>query len=61
MKKRALEKILKRLGWRLLKEGRRHEIWTNGIHLIPVPRHAELNEITAKSIIRDARELNVRS
>ena len=54
MKKRELEAALKRLGWWLLRQGK-HEIWTNGIVTIPVPRHKEINEMTARAILRDAK------
>ena len=35
-----------------------HEDWTNGTQKIPVPRHKEINERTAKSILKQAKELN---
>ncbi len=54
MKKRDLDNELKRLGWWLLRQGK-HEIWTNGVLTIPVPRHKEINEMTAKAILRDAK------
>ena len=52
MKKRDLEKTLKALGWWFLREGGNHEVWTNGTDTEPVPRHKEINEMTAKAIIR---------
>jgi len=55
VKKRDLERQLKRLGWWCLRQGK-HEIWTNGEVTLPVPRHKEINEITAKGILRDAEE-----
>ncbi|MCX6124947.1 MAG: type II toxin-antitoxin system HicA family toxin [Proteobacteria bacterium] len=54
MKKRDLEKELTRLGWYLLREGS-HEIWTNGELTIPIPRHTEINEYTAKGIVKKAK------
>jgi mRNA interferase HicA len=58
MKKRELEKMLRCIGWTFLAHGARHDIWTNAVHTIAVPRHREINEVTARGILRDARELN---
>jgi mRNA interferase HicA len=55
VKKRDLEAQLWYLGWWLLRQGK-HEIWTNGDLTIPVPRHKEINEMTAKAILRDAKQ-----
>ena len=54
MKRRELEKKLKELGWRLSRHGGKHDIWTNGNMEITVPRHAEINEYTARGILRQA-------
>ena len=54
MKKRELERSLKSLGWRLLREGGNHEIWTNGKETEPVPRHREISEFLARKILRKA-------
>ena len=51
MKRRDLEKKLRELGWYLLRQGK-HEIWTNGELTEPVPRHNEIDEYTARSILR---------
>jgi mRNA interferase HicA len=55
VKKRDLDKALESLGWWILRQGK-HEIWTNGYLTIPVPRHKEINEMTAKAILRDAKQ-----
>ncbi len=55
MKKRDLERVLRALGWCLSRQGGSHEIWTNGSDTEAIPRHVELNEITAKAIIRRVR------
>ncbi len=55
MKLRELEKQLHRLGWRVLREGGKHTIWAKGVNELAVPRHSELNEHTAKRILRLAR------
>ncbi|MBI1909149.1 MAG: type II toxin-antitoxin system HicA family toxin [Deltaproteobacteria bacterium] len=59
MKKRDLEAELIRLGWWLLRQGGNHEIWTNGEHTVPVPRHKEINEFTARGILRKAEKNTV--
>ena len=55
MKKQTLERKLKALGWYLLRQGSRHEIWTNGVEQEPVPRHREINENLARKILRTAK------
>ncbi|MEZ4753186.1 MAG: type II toxin-antitoxin system HicA family toxin [Bdellovibrionota bacterium] len=55
MKKRELEKRLKRLGWYLLRQGSRHEIWTNGSEQEAVPRHTEISEVLSAKILRTAK------
>lgn len=55
MKRRELEKILQRLGWKLVRHGHKHDIWTNDEREIAVPRHKEINEYTAKAIIKEAK------
>jgi len=55
MKKRDLERKLKKLGWRLKRQGSNHEVWTNGEMTEPVPRHNEIGETLAKKILEKAR------
>ena len=43
------------LGWSLSRHGRRHDIWTNGMQEIAVPRHKEINEYTAGAILKEAK------
>jgi predicted RNA binding protein YcfA (HicA-like mRNA interferase family) len=54
MKKTALEQKLKTLGWWKKREGKSHEIWTNGYATEPIPRHNEITEGLAKTILRRA-------
>jgi len=54
MKRRELEKRLRKLGWKLARHGRRHDIWTNGESELTVPRHNEVNEYTALAILKEA-------
>jgi mRNA interferase HicA len=53
MKKVDLEKKLRSMGWQQAGGGK-HDKWTNGRHSIAVPRHREINEHTARGIIRQA-------
>ncbi len=55
MKLRELEKRLRELGWHIGREGKRHTIWTNGVNEVAVPRHKEINEYTAKNILKLAK------
>ena len=43
------------MGWRLARHGRKHDIWTNDEREVAVPRHKEINEYTAKAIIKEAK------
>ena len=43
------------MGWRLDRHGRKHDVWTNGEREVAVPCHNEINEYTAKAIIREAK------
>jgi hypothetical protein len=39
--------------WRLVREGRQHEIWQCGTTRVSVPRHHEINNYTAEAIMKD--------
>lgn len=52
MKRRDLIKLLKDNGWRELREGDKHTIMTDGKNIEEIPRHREINERLAKSIIK---------
>ena len=54
--KKKIENGLKELGWRLLRHGRNHDIWTNGERQEPIPRHNDINEKLARSILRKAQK-----
>ncbi|MEO3858484.1 hypothetical protein ABGB08_26520 [Acrocarpospora sp. B8E8] len=58
MKKRDLERQMRRLAKEYnvevtVKQGGSHEKWFAGAEAMPIPRHAEIRENTAKSILRD--------
>jgi len=55
MKRNKLEKELKNLGWYFLRHGANHDIWTDGNKQEPIPRHNEINEKLARSILRKAK------
>lgn len=52
MKRRDLIKKLENNGWWLLREGANHDIYTDGKKSEPIPRHTEVNELLAKTIIK---------
>lgn len=52
MKRRDLIKLLEKNGWYFLRDGGRHDVYTNGVKMEPIPRHKEINEMLAKSIIK---------
>jgi len=54
MKRRELERRLRQAGWVMTRRGRRHNVWSRGESEIAVPRHAEINEITAWAILKMA-------
>jgi mRNA interferase HicA len=47
---------MQQLGWRLIRRGGRHDVWGRGDYEIAIPRHSEINEHTARAIIRSATE-----
>jgi len=55
MKRKDLERALLSLGWWLKREGGNHSVWTDGVKTQMVPRHNEINEYTAKAILKSAR------
>jgi predicted RNA binding protein YcfA (HicA-like mRNA interferase family) len=54
MKRRALIKVLEEMGCILVRHGNRHDWYTNPAtkQSQPVPRHNEINEHLAQSIIK---------
>ena len=58
MKRRDLERALRRGGWTFLRHGGRHDIWTDGNREEAIPRHAEINERLARAILRRAGRKN---
>jgi predicted RNA binding protein YcfA (HicA-like mRNA interferase family) len=54
VKRRDLIQYLEENGFRLLREGANHSIYTNGAKTIPVKRHKQLDRITANEICKQA-------
>jgi mRNA interferase HicA len=52
MKHRDLVKKFEDKGWSLKREGSNHEIYTDGNHDEKIPRHKEINEQLAKTLIK---------
>lgn len=52
MKRRDLIKKLEKGGFKFARHGSEHDIYVRGDETEEVPRHKEINEITAKQIIR---------
>ena len=55
MKHRDLINELRRLGFKLERNGGEHDLYTKEKVTVEVPRHREINEITAKKILKQAR------
>ena len=54
MKRRDLDEALRRLGWRFLRHGGKHDVWTDVERQEAIPRHSEINEKLARAILRRA-------
>ncbi|PYQ25768.1 MAG: toxin-antitoxin system, toxin component, HicA family protein [Acidobacteria bacterium] len=54
MKRQELERRLTTCGWRFLRHGGKHDVWTDGQREEPIPRHREINEQLARAILRRA-------
>ena len=56
VKRRELEKALKDLGWRLLRHGGNHDVWTDGEKQEAIPRHIEISERLARAVLARSRK-----
>lgn len=52
MKKRDFLKKLKANGWWCKRNGKKHDVYTNGKETETVPRHTELDESLVEAIIK---------
>jgi len=55
VKRRELERALRRLGWSFLRHGGKHDVWTDGERQEAIPRHAETSEGLAREILKRAK------
>jgi predicted RNA binding protein YcfA (HicA-like mRNA interferase family) len=55
VKRRDLVEYLAENGFRLLREGSNHSIYTDGQRTIPVKRHRQFDRITANELCKQAR------
>jgi len=55
MKRRDIIKELEKNGWQFTRHGGGHDIYIKGMETVSVPRHREVNEGTAKTIVKKAR------
>ena len=54
VKLRDLVQYLEKNGFRVVREGGNHAIYSNGIKIIPVKRHRQFDRITANEICKQA-------
>jgi mRNA interferase HicA len=54
VKRRDLVKYFEENGFSLLRQGKKHEIYTNGVRTIPVKRHRQFDRITANQLCKQA-------
>ena len=52
MKRADLERLFKRNGWSLERNGGNHDVWVKGNQTEAIPRHREINEMLAKALIK---------
>ena len=52
MKRRELIKKFERQGWYLKRHGANHDVYTNGKETEVIPRHPDVNEKLAISLIK---------
>ncbi|MBR5596472.1 MAG: type II toxin-antitoxin system HicA family toxin [Lachnospiraceae bacterium] len=54
MKRNDLIRLLEKNGWYLLRHGSNHDIYTNGARNETIPRHRDIPEVLAKTILKRA-------
>ena len=54
VKRRELLKHFEENGFYLLREGRKHSIFTNGTKVVPIKRKRQLDRITANELCKQA-------
>jgi predicted RNA binding protein YcfA (HicA-like mRNA interferase family) len=54
VKRQDVVKYLLQNGFSLLREGKKHAIYTNGVLTIPIKRHRRFDRITANQLCKQA-------
>ncbi len=54
VKRRDLIQHFTESGFRFLREGRKHSIYTNGVRVIPIKRHRIIDRIAANQLCKQA-------
>jgi mRNA interferase HicA len=54
VKRKDLVRYFEQNGFRLIREGGNHSIFSNGIATIPIKRHTDIDRITANKICKQA-------
>ena len=54
MKRRDLIKMLESHGFRVVRDSGEHTIYRHTGRIVQVPRHREINELTARAILKQA-------
>lgn len=52
--RREVARYLEESGFRLIREGGNHSIYSNGLRTVPLKRHHQLDRITANQICKQA-------
>ncbi len=52
MKTKDLIKLLENNGWKFIRHGGSHDVYSKGREIESIPRHSETKEVLAKSIIK---------
>ena len=60
MKFRELVKKIEALGFIFERNGKEHDLYRLGDTIVVIPRHKEVNELTARSIIKKAEKAAIR-
>lgn len=54
VQRRDLVKYFEQNGFHLLREGKKHSIYTNEVRTVPVKRHRTIDRITANELCKQA-------
>ena len=54
VKRSDIVRLLEKHGFRLVREGANHSIYSDGVHTIPLKRHRAFDRITANELCKQA-------